>query len=286
MVDKPGTGKGISSKGPWVIVRHEPLVLFVLFGVLLYGAWTALAPREEKMVRIEAAALQAREKFNEELRGRPLTEEERGVVRENYIDEEVLLREALGRGLQWSDYRVRKRLLQIMRGSLSERVPDPSVAQLQAWFRDNIDRYTSGESVTIAQVFFPWEREADGEEIEEALRALRAGEDPERFGYASAMVPPRMPRMTRRELIQTYGLGPDFADTSENLPAGEWHGPIESLRGVHLVRIEERHPPETARFEDIEQYLRQDWTFSRERDIQQKRIAEIRERYRIEMVEE
>lgn len=280
------TQTSASPKGPWSIVRREPLVLFVVLGALLYGAWMALAARGEKTVRIEASALRVRETAQEELLGRPLTDEEREILREDYIDEEVLIREALERGLQWSDYRVRRRLVRIMRGSLAERVPDPSVAQLQAYFRDNIDQYTSGESVTVEQVYFPWEKEIAGEEIQKALEALRAGEDPELFGFTGPRLSRRMVRATRSTLIQTYGLGPGFADVVEGLPEGEWHGPVESLGGVHLVRVVERHPPETANFDDIERYLRQEWTFSREREIQQERIVEIRERYRIEMVEE
>jgi hypothetical protein len=228
-------------------------------------------------VRIETSAIRALETAEEELLGRPLTEEEREAARESYIDDEVLLREALGRGLQWSDSRVRQRLIRIMRGSLVERVADPSTAQLQAYFRDNIERFTVGESTTLEQVFFPWGEEVDEEEIGNILKALRSGKAPEQYGETSTLVPRRLKKATRSTLMRTYGLGPEFADGVERIPASQWHGPLESLRGIHLVRVEERHPPETASFEEIEDYLRQDWTFAREREIQQGRIAEIRD---------
>jgi hypothetical protein len=270
----------------WAVVRREPLVLFIILGALLYGVWTVLAPREKMSVQIEASALRSLEKAEEELLGRPLTDEERERAREDFIDDEVLLREALGRGLQWSDPRVRKRLLQVMRGSLAERVPDPSVAQLQAHFRDNVERFTTSESATFQHVFFPWGGEAAGEEAGKVLEALRSGKDPDQFGVSSPLIPRRMKKATRGSLIRTYGLGSDFSDGVERLPAGQWHGPLESLRGVHLVRVEERHPPQTAAFEEIEDYLRQDWIFVRTREIQEERIAELREKYRVEMVEE
>jgi len=275
-----------SAKSLWATVSREPLVLFAVLGAVLYGAWTAIAPREKTLVKVEISALRALEKAEEELLGRPLTKEERVVREEFYVNDEVLLREALGRGLQWSDARVRKRLLQIMRESLAERLPDPSTSQLQAHFRDNKDRFTVDESATLEQVLFPWGEEVKEEETGKALEALRSGQDPELFGASSPPVPRRMGRATRGSLIRTYGLGPEFADAVERLPTGEWHGPLESLRGVHLVRIEERHPPETPKFEELEDYLRQDWIFTRTREIQLERIAEIREKYRIEMVEE
>jgi hypothetical protein len=31
----------------WLIILREPLVFFIVFGAILYVAWTALAPREK-----------------------------------------------------------------------------------------------------------------------------------------------------------------------------------------------------------------------------------------------
>ena len=93
-----------------------------------------------------------------------------------------------------------------------------------------------------------------------------------------------MPRQTRSDLVRS--LGPDFANTVEKLPDGEWQGPVDSTRGRHLVRVVEQHPPEVATFERVEQYLRQEWIMTRTRELQQERIDEIRERYRIEIAEE
>jgi parvulin-like peptidyl-prolyl isomerase len=93
-----------------------------------------------------------------------------------------------------------------------------------------------------------------------------------------------MPRQTRASLVRTFGA--DFADRVEALPTGPWHGPFESVQGVHLVRIVERHPPEPGVFENLETYLRQEWLMTRTRELQQERIAEIRAGYRIELAEQ
>jgi parvulin-like peptidyl-prolyl isomerase len=72
----------------------------------------------------------------------------------------------------------------------------------------------------------------------------------------------------------------------EALPTGAWHGPFESVQGVHLVRVAERHPPEPGVFENLETYLRQEWLMTRTRELQQERVAEIRAGYRIELAEQ
>ena len=110
------------------LVRNEPLAVFLLLGAVLYGCWRFFAPVSGEVVRIEPEAIRAAERQQVELLGRALTDTERATIREDFIDQEVLLREALRRGLHWGDYRVRQRLVRMMRGVLTESVPDPSVA--------------------------------------------------------------------------------------------------------------------------------------------------------------
>ena len=277
MIDKANPVRKV-----WAAVRREPLLLFAILGAVICGAWLALAPRAAETVRIEAEALRALETFQEELQGRPLTDEEWAIVQEGYIDEEVLLNEAIRRGLHWSDSRVRQRLVRIMRASMTETVAEPSIAQLRAYFDDNISKFTRPESVTIQQMMFPWVEEISDEELQEVLLQLRSGASPEQFGTTSMSAQREMPRQTRTALVPIFGA--DFADRVEGLRAGKWHGPIESTQGVHLVRVVERHPPEVGVFENLESYLRQDWVMSRTRELQQKRIDEIRGGYRIELV--
>jgi hypothetical protein len=243
-----------------------------------------LTPVQVGTVRIEAAALRGLETGQRELLGRPLTEQERRELRAGYVDDEVLLHEALRRGLQWSDFRARRRLVRIMRGALTDTVPDPSVVQLQAYFRENLDRLTTPESATFEQVMFPWGKEVGEEELLGVLAKLRSGVDPEEFGTTTLTAGRRVPRATRFDVVSRFGAA--FADRVEKLQTSQWQGPMESLHGIHLVRVEERHPAEVPKFEDVESYLRQEWLMNRTRDLQQERVDEIRESYRIEFVDE
>jgi len=265
-------------------IRREPLVLFVAGGAALFFAWTALAPREVQAVEIESAALRGLVTMQEELLGRPLTDDERAEVREGYFDDEVLVQEALRRGLHLGDYRTRKRLIQIMRSAMTVTVPDPSLAELQAWFRESIDKYTRPPSATVELVPFPWGDGTSADEIAEALVQLQTGADPQEFGQTGLGTNRRLGNATRADLVRSFG--PDFADLVVDLPAGQWHGPFESVHGVHLVRVVERHPAQTPSFEDMEPYLQQDWLMTRTRELQQQRIDELRAEYRIELIGE
>lgn len=266
------------------LLVREPLVSFVLLGVVVYGLWALFAPVPGETVVIDPAALRLLEQQQVDLIGRSLTEDERAEIRAGYIDDEILLREALRRGLQFSDYRARRRLVRIMRSALTQQVADPSTAQLQAYFKENIDRYTSDESVSLELVNYPWGEEVNESELARLRTRLEAGASPEQYGVNTFNLSGRMPRASRVSLVTLMGAA--FADSVLQLPVGGWHGPIESAQGVHLVRVVEVHPSEVASFESVESYLRQDFIMTRTREIQQGRVDEIREQYRIVIAEE
>jgi parvulin-like peptidyl-prolyl isomerase len=76
-------------------------------------------------------------------------------------------------------------------------------------------------------------------------------------------------------------MGPDVARRVFELPAGSWHGPMRSERGVHFVRVAEHHPPAMPSFAELEDYLRQDWALDEQRRAITGKLAELRQNYRI-----
>jgi hypothetical protein len=263
----------------WSAIKLEPLVVFVVLGAALFWAWGEYAPAGVEPLRIDPDAIRALVARQEEQLGRPLTSGERRELTREHIDDEVLLREAFARGLHLGDPGVRERMLGIMSADLVEDVPEPSLVQLQAFFEKNIDDYTISEAVTIDQVFYPWEKTISQQELESVRRALRSGANPARFGNPMIMRT-RMPRLARADLVGAFG--PGFADRVLVLDDGGWHGPVESFRGIHLVRVVERHPPRIPPFDEIQWNLRRDFLQARQRDLRQERIAEIRRRYEID----
>ncbi len=265
-------------------VAREPLVLFLFLAALIYALWAVAGPEGAPTLVIDPAAIRALEDREKELRGRELSEEEREEILQAHIDDEVLVREAVRRGLHWSDYRVRQRLTQIMRSALTQAVADPTSAQLQAYFRDNIDSYTSPAAYSVEHILFPWGDDVDAATLELALNELREAGEGAKENTSSLPRPRMIPRASRVRLVTEYGGA--FADAVEKLPIEEWRGPVESVRGIHLIRLIERHEPKVAKFEDVEEYLRNEWLFNTQRRMQQDRLDAIRARYQIEFTEE
>jgi PPIC-type PPIASE domain len=258
----------------WNALRREPLAHFLALAALLFVAYDLLTPSEQQAIVIDQASIDELVRQQEELLARPLTGDERRAVLESAIDDEVLLREAYRRGLDW-DAVVRRHLVQKMRFILGEEEPEPSEAELEAYLAANRERYRTPPTVTLDHVFY-----ADPAAVPDGLAVqLENGAKIDGLGDSLYMLGNTLPRYSLRDLIGL--MGPEVARRVFELPAGAWHGPIQSERGVHFVRVAQHHPPTMPSFAELESYLRQDWTLDQQRRAAAAKLAELRRNYRI-----
>lgn len=265
-----------NSKSLWQALNTEPLIPFALIGGLLFAAYGFAKPQTREVIELTPQTLQALENMEVTLRGRPLTEDERQQMIDSHIENEVLMREAFRRGLEKKDGRVRRRLLTMMRSALDEQVPEPTRADLEAFYRDRQEQFAEQPAVRFEQVFFGFGSEPDDPQA--VLQRLRDGADHQQLGEPFLSPSDKRPA-TRQDLLSLYG--PEFAKQVLSLPEQDWSGPLESGQGMHFVRLLERTIRPAPTFEQVEQYLRQLLLLERRHEVQRKKIAEMQKRYRV-----
>jgi PPIC-type PPIASE domain len=253
---------------------REPLLHFLILAALLFGAYALFAPAAKDTIVVDRAAIDRLVKEQEELLARPLSQEERQTAIRTMVDDEVLLREAYRRGLD-QDAVVQRHLVQKMRFILGEDQTEPSEAELRAFLESNRERYRTPPTITLEQVFYADPAAAPAD----LLHRLRAGADPEELGDRLDMLGPMLDRYSLRDLIGL--VGPDAARRIFELPPDGWHGPMASERGVHFVRVLEHHASAMPTFEELAEYLRQDWFFARQEAAVAAKLVELRANYRI-----
>lgn len=220
----------------------------------------------------------ALEEERAELLGRALTEDERDRLAEDWVDQEILVREAYRRGLDRDDPVVRHRLVEKMRALLREKPREPTPAELLAYYKDHPERYRSPPRVSLEHVFF-FKTGAAAHELESRLRELRRGTDFRKMGDRF-WLGPALQGVTQAELERV--LGDAFAKAVFALEPGDFSGPLESTRGLHLVRVTERQPSEQAPMEAVANAVLEDWHAANERDTLTRQVAELKKGYRIE----
>ncbi|GIW41704.1 MAG: hypothetical protein KatS3mg076_2281 [Candidatus Binatia bacterium] len=204
----------------------------------------------------------------------PSRERLRDLVR-NWVEEEMLYREALALGLDRDDPVVRRRLVQKMEFLVDAEVDRlPTRAELERYFRSRRSAYRQPDRVSFVQVFLGDEGRAAGA----VLRALRAGERPESLGLPF-LLGSRFEKRSAEEIASLFGEA--FARAVRSAPVGRWTGPLRSRHGFHVLRVLSRERGRTPEFEEIRERLVQDWLEERRRDARRKALAKLASRYRV-----
>ncbi len=253
---------------------REPLLHFAAAGGLLFLARAFWAPSDSDRIVITKEAARGLTAAREELLLRPLTDEERESVISEFVDEEVLLREAYRQGLDRDDPRIRRWLIDKIEFLIDEEPGEPTPEDLDALFRENPDAYKTPLAVSFDHVFY-----AAGQP-EAILSRLRSGADFTELGD-EFWLGKSLRRFSELELSATFGA--EFGAKVLALPIGEWTGPILSNRGAHWVRVTARHEPEIPSRKDVEWALREDWLRARREEARARKLSELRARYRIEI---
>lgn len=262
-----------TSRSSFRSVLREPLVHFVLLAAALFGASALLGPGDD-VIEITRDQVEWRILQVEAQEGRRLTEEERMLVRERYIDEQVLVREAVAMGLE-EDERIDDILVQKMLHVLSGDVIQPTADELETFYHMNVERYATEETVTVDEVVVP-----DESALPSAL--LEGGEPAE--APEGALVASRvMPRMSLADLEQIFG--PEAAEAVFRAERGAWVDAYQSVRGRHWFRVRERDEATVPPLEVVREAVRLDWIAEQEDRRLLARVAELRAKYDIRLEE-
>jgi hypothetical protein len=198
----------------------------------------------------------------------------------------VLYREALTMGLNKHDQVIRRRLAQKLEFLAKDLVAltPPTDEELVAYFDAHQDRYQEPVLYTFTQVFFDPDKRGDStlDDAEAAKATLMergdAIEDAGALGDGF-MLQSYYPEKDPLEIQKLFGSG--FAESLMELTAGQWHGPVLSGYGTHLVYVSSIHEPPPPVFEEVREKVVQDWTSERSEELNELFYANLRDSYSI-----
>ncbi len=260
--------------------NHITLKLVAL-ALVCYGAYYRWSPGDDSVIELTASMIEGIAERQEALLERPLTDSERVEVKEIYIQEEILFREAFRRGLDRGDRRVRSMLIEhasreLLRAAGHE-PSRPSESELESYFDAHAERYRVPERVDLQQVLIPAATAPTA--YDDVLTELRGGADFTKMGAAGLGA--EVKEVTRSRIAQAFGL--DFANDVFALPDGAWHGPFTSSAGAHFFRIPKRWPGRELSYEDVKGTIEQDFMRDSEALVVEAELERIRRRYRVDI---
>jgi hypothetical protein len=227
---------------------REPLLHFLVIGAALFlyfhfsGAGSA-GPGSRRIVLSSGQIAHLEAGFTRTW-SRPPTEAELKGLIDEWVREEVAVREAMSAGLDRDDTVIRRRLRQKLEFLVEDNAEasPPTDDELKAWLAQHADQYRTEPRVAFRQVFVNRERrganaEADAAAILKRLTAAGPSARIDDVGDAT-MLPMDFALAPMRDVDRTFGSG--FAKQIDAVVPGNWSGPIRSGYGLHLVLVRER----------------------------------------------
>jgi parvulin-like peptidyl-prolyl isomerase len=192
--------------------------------------------------------------------------EMRARILDRLIEEELLVQRGLALGLAESDRRVRADIVQAMiRAAVVEAESEaPTQRELEAFYAEERERFTTPGRIRIAQLFVRVKDAADDSRAraraELARAKLAAGEplaevravlgDEEVSPVPDALLPPAK--------LREY-VGPTVLRAALEAPLGEWSEPARSGAGYSVLEVVEREPASTPPLAEIREQVQAEW---------------------------
>lgn len=275
----------------WV---KDPFVHFIALGVALFvfhGVWTA-QKNTPPVVQITAADRDRQIlAFTGENRRAP-SPDERAALENEFIREEVLVREARRRGLDRGDFVIRQRLVEKMEFLLEDVavLPEPTDATLSLWYDANVAAFKTPETVSLTQIFIDPEQRASTP-MADAKALLKSVQTDPRLDPLSLgdpfLLQKQFTDITQDTLARLLGdevAQPLFAK-ARVAKAGEWVGAFTSNFGIHLIRIDAYTPVLTPAFDTLQAQVKTAWQAEKREAQNKQAIDTLISAYEIECLD-
>jgi hypothetical protein len=262
----------------------EPMLHFLLIGIALFAAYQWSAPVDSNGHRIVITRGVVDDLVTQHVaaKGREPSSTELNHLIESYVRDEILYREGVRLGLERDDIvvkrRVRQKIEMIAEEDASTRAP--SDVDLFAYLTANPARFVQPAILTFEQVFIG--ESTSGPAVVQAVaitrEGLRSGTDPEKLGKPTLL--PR--RMTRTPVdLVARDFGASFAHALENVPVGEWVGPLDSSFGAHYVRVADRTPAAAPQLAAVRDQVVREWENERRQRARADAYTKMRGEYQV-----
>jgi hypothetical protein len=264
---------------------QEPLLHFLAAGAVLFAVHAWLNPSanrtgdRSRIVHITAQDVAWLEQTWTRQWQRPPDEQQlRGLV-SDYLKEQLLAREARALGLDENDTIVRRRLAQKVEFLVQDTagITEPGEDELRRFHQANHERFQIPARISFRQVYFAGQsaesRAAD------ALKTLR-GSRP-----ASGIPGPGDRSLLAAEVLGEDEVsvaavfGTEFAKQVFTLVPGQWHGPIRSGYGFHLVRVSEKQPAQPRELGAVREQVLAEWRRERRQAADRAYLAGLLKKY-------
>ena len=255
-------------------LSKEPTVHFFVIAIVIFAIYGISALNNNNFLEVDQREIDARIFMQEMATGQDLSDAQREFIASSYVEEQILVREAIAIGLD-NDARIHDMLAQKMRHVLSGDVIQPTQIELNEYYQNNIQTYQTIPSVSVNEIVLN-----DLDEIPNAAQQLlKQGASADEILDLSPGTGAPLPNVNHVDLSNIFD--PEFANNVFNAQTSAWIGPFRSNRGQHFLKITERTEARLPPIEEILDRVRLDWITQEEEVRLQEEINKLWDQYTI-----
>jgi peptidyl-prolyl cis-trans isomerase C len=274
----------------WPRLKREPLLQFLILGALIFAmAHVVQSEREaaQRQIVVDAQLQRRIVEVNQTQSGITPGAAQLDRLVEDYIDDEVMYREAMRMGLDRDDEIVRRRLIQKVRFLQRDlaTAPKPGESELRAYYSAHPELFAAPASVGFEQLYFSADR---GGWPEAEARARHARDRVTRLPATSTEpgLDDAFPFQIPAENLTRVDAGRLFGDTAIvdalfSTPEGQWSGPVRSAYGWHLIRVGRRRLSSVASFAQAREQVEAAYMQEQMKAAEERELQALRARYEI-----
>ena len=263
-------------------IWREPLVHFLAIGALMFAVYALVADRNRAPEAIVVGRGQVdmmTAVFERTWQRAPTPDEVKSLI-DGYVRDEIFYREGVAMRLDRDDQLIRRRVRQKVEflAESTRGVPEPSDAALQAYLDVHRERFVGPARVTFRQVYLGTAADADTTRLLARLNQLGDSDAAADMGRATQL-DERMNLAPSTVVERAFGRR--FAQALVAIPLREWHGPVASEYGLHLVRVSERVAEKTPVLGEVREFVKRDWMKDELAAANEKYYEGLRTRYAV-----
>ena len=253
---------------------NEPTVHFFVIAVVVFIVYAISNLNGDDVIELDQREIDARILMQEMVSGQPLTSEQQEFITAAYVEEQILVKEAVELGLD-NDARIHDMLAQKMRHVLSGDIIQPTPAELESFYSSNSELYRAPATVSVDELILDTRNEIPIEIQTLISEGVNSDEILEMASGSSAPLP------NANHLDLSNIFAPEFADAVFQSQGNEWIGPFSSNRGQHFLKIIERSEERIPPMAEIADRVRLDWITQEEEIRLQQEVNKLWDRYEI-----
>lgn len=267
---------------------RDPLFHFLLLGAglfLVYGLSSKPGNSSDsgKIVVTQAQIQHLATAFTAAFQHPPNDEEMKGLI-DDYVREEIAVREATALKLGENDAVIRRRLRQkfeyVSEGDATR--TEPTDAELETYLKAHPDKFASEPTFTFTQLYLNPDKHGSHlkRDAAQLLAQLQRSKhlDLSELGDAS-LLEQHFASLSLSEISNRFG--PSFSKSIGNATPGQWQGPITSGYGIHIVKVTDRLNGRLPALDEVREVVKREWTETGRLEISANLYQDLLKRYTV-----